>query len=149
MKPPSPSEGLTAGPMQGWEVGVFYDPEKTLKGGNNKQSKEQAMEVPVPRAGRGGVTASSSVSSHCSRPASGNSPGRRAARAGGGLRGRAGGRQRRLGCSVLREPLRSGCSSQVAPPGLPSLQSLNVGTKFVNQKIVHEAADKKIVYLGF
>lgn len=106
MKPPSPSEGLTAGPMQGWEAGVFYDPEKTLKGGNNKQSKEQAMEVPVPRAGRGGVTASSSVSSHCSAPLPGILPG-------GELRGREGGRQRSLGCSVL--------ASRCAPAAAPRL----------------------------
>lgn len=117
MKPPSPSEGLTAGPMQGWEVGVFYDPEKTLKGGNNKQSKEQAMEVPVPRAGRGGVTASSSVSSHCSRPASGNSPGRRAARA-GGREAEEAGLLCAQGAAALRLQL-PGCTARPAIPPIP------------------------------
>lgn len=74
------------------------------------------MEVPVPRAGRGGVTASSCISSHCSRPASGNSPGRRAARAAR--------EAEEAGLLCAQRSAAFGSSSQVAPPGLPSLRSL-------------------------
>lgn len=31
MKPLRPSEGLTSGPMQGWQVGVFHGPERRLR----------------------------------------------------------------------------------------------------------------------
>lgn len=104
--------------------------------------------MPVPRAGRGGVTASSCISSHCSRPASGNSPGRRAARA--SREAEKAGLLCAQRSAVFRLQL-PGCTARPAIPPLPCppCRSGNLGTKFVNQKIMHEAADKKIVYLGF
>lgn len=85
------------------------------------------MEVPVPRAGR--VASASSVPPVFARFREFSRA--ESARAGGR-------RQRSLGCSVL--------AGRCAPAAAPRLHrqachphSLNVGTKFVNQKIVHRS----------